>query len=115
MKVDLLTLGETMAALRSGGPLKLGGQLQLSVAGAESNVAIGVARLGHRTRWVGRVGDDELGTLVAPPGAGSKSSIPVSSPGATTAVATSTPSARSVRRTNAPSSSSPTRPTQRVR
>jgi 2-dehydro-3-deoxygluconokinase len=64
MTVDLLTLGETMAALRSGGPLRLGGQLQLSVAGAESNVAIGVARLGHRARWVGRVGDDELGALV---------------------------------------------------
>src|SRR5690349_15800087 len=64
MTVDLLTLGETMAALRSGGPLKLGGSLGLSVAGAESNVAIGVARLGHRARWVGRVGDDELGALV---------------------------------------------------
>jgi 2-dehydro-3-deoxygluconokinase len=34
------------------------------VAGAESNVAIGLARLGHRTRWAGRVGDDELGALV---------------------------------------------------
>jgi len=62
--VELLTLGETMAALRGGGPLKLGGDLRLSVAGAESNVAIGLARLGHRTRWAGRVGDDELGALV---------------------------------------------------
>jgi 2-dehydro-3-deoxygluconokinase len=62
--VDVLTLGETMAALRSGGPLRLGGDLRLSVAGAESNVAIGLARLGHRTRWAGRVGDDELGALV---------------------------------------------------
>ncbi|MEH1123168.1 sugar kinase [Micromonospora sp. CPCC 206061] len=62
--VDLLTLGEAMAALRSGGPLKLGGDLRLSVAGAESNVAIGLARLGHRARWIGRVGDDELGALV---------------------------------------------------
>ncbi|HST83115.1 MAG TPA: sugar kinase [Kineosporiaceae bacterium] len=64
MTVDLLTLGETMAALRSGGPLRLGGQLHLSVAGSESNVAIGLARLGHRARWVGRVGDDEFGALV---------------------------------------------------
>jgi 2-dehydro-3-deoxygluconokinase len=61
---DLLTLGETMAALRGDGPLRLGGSLRLSVAGAESNVAIGLARLGHRTRWAGRVGDDELGALV---------------------------------------------------
>jgi 2-dehydro-3-deoxygluconokinase len=62
--VDLLTLGETMAALRSGGPLRLGGDVRLSVAGAESNVAIGLARLGHRARWTGRLGDDELGALV---------------------------------------------------
>lgn len=34
------------------------------MAGAESNVAIGLARLGHRVRWAGRVGADELGALV---------------------------------------------------
>jgi 2-dehydro-3-deoxygluconokinase len=33
-------------------------------AGAESNVAIGMARLGCRTSWVSRVGDDPLGRLV---------------------------------------------------
>ncbi|WP_206317618.1 sugar kinase [Streptomyces composti] len=53
-----------MAALRADGPLRLGGCLGLSAAGAESNVAIGLARLGHRVRWVGRVGADELGALV---------------------------------------------------
>jgi 2-dehydro-3-deoxygluconokinase len=62
--MDLLTLGETMAALRSDRALRLGGDLRLSVAGAESNVAIGLARLGHTARWIGRVGDDELGALV---------------------------------------------------
>lgn len=61
---EVVTFGETMAAMRSGGPLRLGGTLSLSVAGAESNVAIGLARLGHRVAWVGRVGDDELGALV---------------------------------------------------
>lgn len=61
---QVVTFGETMAALRSAGPLRLGGSLNLSVAGAESNVAIGLARLGHRVRWIGRVGDDELGALV---------------------------------------------------
>ncbi|MCW6003679.1 sugar kinase [Micromonospora sp. CPCC 205371] len=64
MTADVLTLGETMAALRGDRPLRLGGDLRLSVAGAESNVAIGLARLGHKTRWIGRVGDDELGALV---------------------------------------------------
>ncbi|MFD3505207.1 sugar kinase [Streptomyces sp. NPDC058676] len=53
-----------MAALRAHGALRLGGSLGLSVAGAESNVAIGLARLGHRVRWAGRVGSDELGALV---------------------------------------------------
>ncbi|MFD4633847.1 sugar kinase [Streptomyces sp. NPDC058284] len=60
----VLTLGETMVALRGTGPLKLGGSMDLSVAGAESNVAIGLARLGHAVRWAGAVGDDEAGELV---------------------------------------------------
>jgi len=62
--VDVLTFGETMAAFRAGGPLRLGGQLSLSIAGAEANVAIGLARLGHAARWVGVTGADELGELV---------------------------------------------------
>ncbi|WUS04604.1 sugar kinase [Streptomyces sp. NBC_01261] len=61
---EVVTFGETMAALRAHSALRLGGSLGLSVAGAESNVAIGLARLGHRVRWVGRVGADELGALV---------------------------------------------------
>ncbi|SCG39063.1 sugar kinase [Micromonospora coxensis] len=64
MIADVLTIGEAMAALYSDHPLRLGGELRLSVAGAETNVAIGLARLGHRVRWSGRVGDDELGALV---------------------------------------------------
>lgn len=61
---DVLTLGETMASMRSAGPLRLGGALNLSIAGSESNVAIGLARLGHTASWVGVVGDDELGSLI---------------------------------------------------
>ncbi|MEU9318199.1 sugar kinase [Streptomyces sp. NPDC048295] len=62
--IDVLTFGETMAALRAGQPLQLGGSLNLSVAGAESNVAIGLARLGHTARWAGLTGNDEFGRLV---------------------------------------------------
>ncbi len=62
--IDVVTFGEAMAVLSGPGPLRLGGDLRLSIAGAESNVAIGLARLGHAVRWVGRVGDDELGSLV---------------------------------------------------
>ncbi|MEV0118532.1 sugar kinase [Streptomyces sp. NPDC050844] len=62
--LDVLTLGETMVALRGSGPLKLGGSMDLSIAGAESNVAIGLTRLGHTAGWAGAVGDDEAGELV---------------------------------------------------
>ncbi|GAA4627148.1 sugar kinase [Actinoallomurus vinaceus] len=63
-RIEVVTIGETMAALRGDGPLRLGGPLTLSMAGAETNVAIGLARLGHRVRWAGVVGADELGELV---------------------------------------------------
>lgn len=63
---ELVTLGETMAALAPDriGPLRHARRLDLSLAGSESTVAIGVRRLGHRAAWIGRLGDDELGGLV---------------------------------------------------
>jgi 2-dehydro-3-deoxygluconokinase len=60
----VVTFGECLAALHGAGPLRLAGSLRLSVAGSESNVAIGLARLGHDVEWIGRVGDDEFGALV---------------------------------------------------
>lgn len=62
--VDLLTLGESMVSLRSGGPLSAGGSLSMHVAGAESNVAVGVARLGHGVSWAGVVGADPHGQFI---------------------------------------------------
>jgi 2-dehydro-3-deoxygluconokinase len=64
---DVLTFGETMALLTPPqiGPLRHAGSLDVGIAGAESNVAIGLARLGLSVRWVGRVGDDEFGRLIA--------------------------------------------------
>ena len=38
--------------------------LDLTFAGAEVNVAIGLARLGHAARWVSVVGDDVFGRIV---------------------------------------------------
>lgn len=61
----VLTFGETMASMRSTRSIALGDPFTVSVAGAESNVAIGLARLGHPVRWVGRIGDDEFGKLIA--------------------------------------------------
>lgn len=62
--VDVLTLGEAMAAMYPRGPVRVGTVAELSIAGAESNVAIALARLGHHVRWVGVVGADRLGRLV---------------------------------------------------
>ena len=66
MSGHLITFGEAMAVLTSPitGPLRHAPSLNLGVAGAEANVAIGVSRLGGRAVWVGRVGDDEFGRLV---------------------------------------------------
>lgn len=62
----VVTIGETMGLVT---PYRIGrlgesGDLCVKVAGAESNVAIGLARLGVPVTWMGRVGDDELGRLV---------------------------------------------------
>lgn len=62
--LDVATLGETMISLRTGTPLRLGGTMTMTMAGAESNVAIGLARLGHTVRWGGRVGADEVGAFI---------------------------------------------------
>jgi 2-dehydro-3-deoxygluconokinase len=66
LTLDVLTCGEAMGVVESDrvGPMRLGGSMRLSIAGAESTVAIGVARLGGRSKWVGVVGDDEVGALV---------------------------------------------------
>ena len=61
---DVVTLGESMVTFRWPGPLTLGVPLVARLAGAESNVAIGLARLGHRVAWAGRVGQDAFGDLV---------------------------------------------------
>jgi 2-dehydro-3-deoxygluconokinase len=62
----LVTIGETMGLVRAVeyGPLRHARSLQLGVAGAESNVAIGVRRLGHPATWIGHLGNDDLGDLV---------------------------------------------------
>lgn len=62
----LVTFGETLALAASTvpGSLAHAGTLALGVGGAESNVAIGVRRLGGAASWVGRIGADPLGARV---------------------------------------------------
>jgi 2-dehydro-3-deoxygluconokinase len=63
----VVTFGETMALMltESPGPLAHADELKLRIGGAESNVAIALTRLGTPATWLGRVGDDGLGELVA--------------------------------------------------
>ena len=62
----VVTLGETMGlfAATAVGSLSHVDAFRLGIGGAESNVAIGLARLGARATWIGRVGADEVGGLV---------------------------------------------------
>src|SRR5438874_6832185 len=66
MSLDVLTLGETMVLLlaEQSGPLREATTFRRHVAGAESNVAIGLSRLGHASGWISRIGDDEFGSAV---------------------------------------------------
>ncbi len=63
---SVVTLGETMALLDapSGRALRTGSLLPIGIGGAESNVAIGLARLGVPCTWISRVGNDAFGALV---------------------------------------------------
>ncbi|MEV8508304.1 sugar kinase [Actinoplanes sp. NPDC051475] len=63
----LLTFGETMGLVSADsiGPLEYARGFGFGIGGAESNVAIGVARLGLPATWIGRVGPDATGDLIA--------------------------------------------------
>lgn len=63
---QVVTLGEALGVLRADhiGSLAQVNSLAVGTGGAEANVAIGVARLGARATWIGRVGDDGLGRRV---------------------------------------------------
>lgn len=64
--MDVVTIGETMVLFNplSVGPLRFAGQFEKTIGGAESNVAIALARLGHRAGWISRLGRDEFGLFV---------------------------------------------------
>jgi 2-dehydro-3-deoxygluconokinase len=62
----VVTFGESMALFRAdpGEPLRTARRFSRSIAGAESNLAIGLSRLGCEAGWFGRVGDDPLGLSI---------------------------------------------------
>lgn len=64
--IDVFTGGEAMGLLLASGSqaLRRADRFIRSVAGSESNVAVGLARLGHRVAFGGRVGADPVGGWV---------------------------------------------------
>lgn len=60
----VVTFGEALVSVRSARPLAIGSPLTMHAAGAELNVAVGLARLGHAASWGGVLGDDELGEFL---------------------------------------------------
>ena len=64
--IDALSIGETMVLLDpvEDGPLDAVSGYRQRIAGAESNFAIALARLGLRAAWVSRLGADPFGRLV---------------------------------------------------
>ena len=65
-RLDVVTLGESLGLLTADGVGSLCrvNTMRIGFGGAESNVAIGVARLGGTAAWIGRVGADALGELI---------------------------------------------------
>lgn len=63
---EVVTLGESMVLFvpDQAGPLRHAARFSRALAGAESNVAIGLCRLGHATEWIGLVGQDEFGAFI---------------------------------------------------
>lgn len=63
---QLITIGETMAAFTpdSVGALRYVQNFGIRTAGAESNVAVGLAKLGLEAAWVSRLGTDEFGYFI---------------------------------------------------
>lgn len=61
--MDIITLGETMVLFtpNKSGMLRNMHQFSAQVGGSESNVAIGLVRLGHKVGWISRLGNDEFG------------------------------------------------------
>lgn len=62
----IVTFGESMALFMPGEhkSIERAATLEQSFGGAESNVAIGLARLGSSVGWFGALGDDPFGKLI---------------------------------------------------
>lgn len=64
--MDVVTIGESMVVFTptSDGFMRNATEFTKKIGGAESNVAIGLARLGHQTGWISKLGYDEFGKAI---------------------------------------------------
>lgn len=64
---EVIALGEAMVRLTPPGTSRLEqtAVLDVDVGGAELNVLVGLARLGHHTAWLSKLPDNPLGRLIA--------------------------------------------------
>ncbi|KJE28528.1 phosphomethylpyrimidine kinase family protein [Geobacillus kaustophilus] len=65
-ELDVVTFGETMVLLTPElmTPLEYSSRFYKQVGGAESNVAIGLQRLGHSVGWFSKLGNDPFGRYI---------------------------------------------------
>ncbi|MBB5173836.1 sugar kinase [Texcoconibacillus texcoconensis] len=63
---DVITVGETMVILNPDQsiPLEYAHSFSKQVGGAESNLAVGLSRLGHSVGWISRLGHDPFGRYI---------------------------------------------------
>ena len=66
MTIEVVTLGECLISLIAAQPGSLAeaALFERQIAGAEANVAVGLARLGHSVVYIGRVGGDGFGAAI---------------------------------------------------
>lgn len=64
--MDVVSLGETMVLFtpETRGLMRYAKNFSVKIAGAETNTLIGLTRLGHKTGWISRVGNDEFGSML---------------------------------------------------
>jgi 2-dehydro-3-deoxygluconokinase len=65
--IEVVCLGETMGQIVPTGSasVRTAKTFKMHHAGAESNVAVGLSRLGHSVAWVSRLGHDAIGLRIA--------------------------------------------------
>lgn len=63
---EFTTFGETMMVFSpfSSGPLRYNPCFFPKIAGAESNTAVGIRKLGHTAEWISGIGSDEMGKFL---------------------------------------------------